>query len=261
VWTVGDTILRWDGQKWDSVGGSVAFGLALWANAANDVWVGVAFKGAYHWTGAAWTTVSLNDNRVARTFWGSGPSDVWTSDCLGGYLGHWDGTAWTHLNSTDNGVAIWGSGTTDVWMIERSFPFTSVSCDSGSTFVTHWSGITGLGGKQTQFTFPHNLRAIWGSVTSDIWAVGEAGAIVHYDGTAWSELTSSPTSAGLRGVWGTAANDVWAVGDSGVILHFEGSSWSKDVRLTSRTLRAVWGDPSGEVWAVGDSGTVLHLTR
>jgi hypothetical protein len=266
---VGDTILRWDGQKWDSVSASlvgsvgpiVLGGVAVWVNAPNDVWLGEAFKAAFHWTGAAWTTVPLNDNRVARTFWGSGPSDVWTSDCLGAYVGHWDGTGWNHLNSTENGVAIWGSGTTDVWMVERSFPFTSFSCDSGSTFITHWNGIGGFGGKETQFTFPHNLRAIWGSGTNDIWAVGEVGAIVHYDGTAWSPITTPPTTIGLRGIWGTAANDVWAVGDSGVIEHFDGSRWSQDVRSTSRTLRAVWGDPSGELWVVGDAGTLLHLAR
>lgn len=266
VWITGDTtIRRWDGQKWDSISSPVPgfLGTApgLWANAPSDVWLGVGLKDAYHWTGAPpWITASLNDNRVARTFWGSGPTDVWTSDCAAGYLGHWDGAAWNHLNSLDAGNAIWGSGTSDVWMIEVRGG-SPLACDSGATSIAHWSGIAGFGSKQTQFTFLHNLRALWGSGASDIWAVGEAGAIVHYDGTAWSQVTNSPTTLDLRGVWGTAANDVWAVGDSGVMLHFDGSGWSKGVHLTSRTLRAVWGDPSGDVWVVGDTGTMLRLTR
>jgi len=262
-------MLRWDGQKWHAVpdsgvgyAGLVVGGAALWVSASNDVWVGVGLKFADHWTGTPpWTAASLSDNRAARTFWGSSPSDVWTSDCLGGYLGHWDGAGWNHLESMSQGAAIWGSGTTDVWMIDRKA--WSLSCDSGATAILHWTGISGgsIAGKDTQFVFPRSLRAIWGSGIRDIWAVGERGAIIHYDGTAWSQLSNSPTTLGLRGVWGTAANDVWAVGDSGVILHCDGSSWSKAVSLTTRTLRAVWGDPSGDVWAVGDTGTVLHLTR
>src|SRR2546430_7249330 len=35
-----------------------------------------------------------------------------------GYLGHYDGTGWNHLNSQDGGPAIWGSGTSDVWLID-----------------------------------------------------------------------------------------------------------------------------------------------
>jgi hypothetical protein len=270
VWILGDTILRWDGQKWNSVpdsvvgyaAGPVVGGYALWVNAPDDVWVGAGLKAADHWTGTApWTAASLSDNRGARALWGSGPTDVWTSDCGAGYLGHWDGTGWSHLESIDNGRAIWGSGTGSVWMIEGSCDFSSVS--SGPSTIVHWNGISGgyVAGKDTQFVSSHNLQAIWGSGTSAIWAVGDSGAIVHYDGRAWSQSASSPTTLSLHGVWGTAAHDVWAVGDSGVIVHFDGSGWSRGVTLTTRTLHAVWGDPSGDVWAVGDTGTVLHLTR
>ena len=30
----------------------------------------------------------------------------------------------------------------------------------------------------------------------------------------------------LDGVWGSSATDVFAVGDSGTILHYNGSAWS-----------------------------------
>jgi len=54
---------------------------------------------------------------------------------------------------------------------------------------------------------------------------------------------------------------VWAVGEAGVILHFDGSGWSQSVSPTTHALRSAWGSSSGDVWTVGDSGTVLHFTR
>src|SRR5688572_7478809 len=55
------------------------------------------------------------------------------------------------------------------------------------------------------------LRAVWGAAANDVWAVGDAGAIIHYDGSAW-RAASSPVTANLNGVWGSAAHVVWAVG-------------------------------------------------
>src|SRR5947207_14074353 len=103
----------------------------------------------------------------------------------------------------------------------------SFNCDPLPSVIRHWRGIGGLNGAQTQLPSSHPLQAIWGSGASEIWAVGDSGAIVHYDGSAWSLIPNSPTTATLHGVWGAAANDVWAVGDSGLILHFDGSGWSK----------------------------------
>src|SRR3981081_3432605 len=62
------------------------------------------------------------------------------------------------------------------------------------------------------------LSAVWGSSASDVWSVGgagNAGVIIHYNGTAWANNWSS-TSLGtawfLGGVWGASPSDVWAVG-------------------------------------------------
>src|SRR5215831_18736214 len=68
----------------------------------------------------------------------------------------------------------------------------------------------------------NNLSAIWGSEASDVWAVGDSGTILHWDGSAWSSVSSGTTNA-LRAVWGSGASDVWAVGDFGTILHWDGS--------------------------------------
>ena len=44
---------------------------------------------------------------------------------------------------------------------------------------------------------------VWGSSGSDVFAVGNGGTILHYDGSAWSAMTSGTTFA-LNGVWGSS---------------------------------------------------------
>ena len=61
------------------------------------------------------------------------------------------------------------------------------------------------------------LWSVWGSASTDVWAVGLGGTILHWDGSAWSPVASGTVNS-LTSVRGSASNDVWAVGD-GTILH------------------------------------------
>lgn len=100
-----------------------------------------------------------------------------------------------------------------------------------------------------------NLRAIWGSGPADIWAVGESGTMLHYDGAAW---TAQPpvTASWLLSIWGTAADNIWAVGEAGRALHWDGTRWHPADLGTTKTLRSIWGSGANAVWVVGDAGTI-----
>jgi uncharacterized repeat protein (TIGR01451 family) len=100
------------------------------------------------------------------------------------------------------------------------------------------------------------LFDVWGSSGSDIFAVGDAGTILHYDGLGWSPM--SGTGAELRAVWGSSGSDVFAVGSAGFILHYDGSGWSDMSSHTGWTLYGVWGSSGSDVFAVGESGTIVH---
>ena len=105
------------------------------------------------------------------------------------------------------------------------------------------------------------LRAIWASSASDIWAVGDSGSVLRYDGTTWSSSTTRfpALRLGLHGVTGNAHGEVWIVGDNGTILYFNGSQWSVWQHPSLSTLRSVFREPvSGGLWAVGDQGIILH---
>ena len=112
-----------------------------------------------------------------------------------------------------------------------------------------------------------SLVGVWGTSSSDVYAVGSDGAIGHYDGTNWSAMTNRTsddrsiacgTSELLWAVWGTSSSDIYAVGDHGTILRYDGTGWGD--MTSSRwdvSLRAVWGTSSSDVYAVGGS-IILH---
>jgi hypothetical protein len=68
------------------------------------------------------------------------------------------------------------------------------------------------------------------------------------------------TSAGLLGVWGSSATDVYAVGETGTMLHYDGVNWSAVESGTEVDLYGIWGSSSTNVYAVGGQGTILHYT-
>ncbi|MBI2868234.1 MAG: hypothetical protein HYX96_00205 [Chloroflexi bacterium] len=102
-----------------------------------------------------------------------------------------------------------------------------------------------------------NLNGVWGSSARDVFAVGDGGTILRYDGTSWSAMTSG-TSSPLTGIWGSGRNSIFAVGGSGTILRYDGSSWQGMASGTDAYLRDVWGTSARDVFAVGSGGTILH---
>ena len=128
--------------------------------------------------------------------------------------------------------------------------------DSAAKIVSSSSlaGTTAAGTFQ-ESAFP--LIGVWGSSGNDVFAVGVAGSILHYNGSVWSSMSSGTTSW-LRGLWGSSGNDVFAVGTDGAILHYNGLAWSTMNSGTTRWLRGVWGTSGSDVFVVGQGGTILH---
>src|SRR5690242_13730222 len=69
---------------------------------------------------------------------------------------------------------------------------------------------------------------------------------------------SIATTSAMRDVWGTSPSDVFAVGDNGTILHFDGSAWNRMVSGTSASLTKVWGASSTEVYASSPDNAILR---
>jgi len=95
----------------------------------------------------------------------------------------------------------------------------------------------------------YDLRSVWGTASNDVWAVGDGGTILHFNGTTWVRVNSG-TSSNLRAVWGVAPKRVWAVGEKGTLLEYNGGSWSTRPVLVGRTYNGVGGGSA--IYAVGE---------
>ncbi len=141
------------------------------------------------------------------------------------------------------------------------------------------------------------LRDVWGTGASDVWAVGDGGVTLRWDGARWmgrptlsntsrfngvwaqgdQRLAVGPaavaiwngdaaptrpysTAAELHDIWGSGPKDIWAVGEHGLILHWDGVAVSTVASGTEQRLRGIWGSGPGDLWVVGEGGTILHST-
>jgi hypothetical protein len=130
----------------------------------------------------------------------------------------------------------------------------------------------------------NNLYGAAATGASDVWAVGSDyvrkgtnypiiyPTIEHYDGSAWSLVTSAePTQVGsLLGVAAVTPSNVWAVGSGrnsagvsgSMIQHWDGTSWTEvSSPVTGATLTSVTATSATDVWAVGytaSAGVAMH---
>ena len=244
---------RWNGSTWRQIAAPAVLHrdeslLAVGASSATDAWavgftktVGAAgrFPLAAHWNGMAWTIVP-------------------TPTLTGG------------SKSTLNGVVDFSP--TNAWAVGRG--------RNGAALAERWNGSTWsvvsvptpAGSSSSQ------LSGISAVSPSNIWAVGSATTVVgttvvgrtlveHWNGTAWSIVTSrnATNSNLLTGVAAVAANDVWAVGytitpdgsnqpDKTLLEHWNGSAWSvvaSPSPASNDTLSGVAARSATDVWAVG----------
>jgi hypothetical protein len=138
----------------------------------------------------------------------------------------------------DDIPALGGSGPSDVWAVDN--------------FTTHWDGHTWSEPERTAVTY----AAVWAASSKDAYEVGAAGNIRHWDGKAWTQMTSG-TTADLYDVWGSGPDDVYAVG-AGPTLHLDaGMQWSP-LSSAPTNLRHVKGSSSGNVFATDGFG-LYHL--
>jgi photosystem II stability/assembly factor-like uncharacterized protein len=130
------------------------------------------------------------------------------------------------------------------WPLPDRSPLTSVALPPGSQAAAGESGALAVGldgatlryeastGWQVEPAAPRahhlNLLGVAFSGPSSAFAVGQAGVILRWDGTSWSEdpQSISLTQSQLNAVAFATTGEGWAVGANGTILHYDGSRWS-----------------------------------
>jgi hypothetical protein len=105
-----------------------------------------------------------------------------------------------------------------------------------------------------------SYEAVWANSASDIFAAGLGSAVAHYNGSAWSLLTS-PGIGDLQGLVAFPSDTAWVVGIAGARARWNGTAWTTfSTPAFGGTLYATWGTSTSDVYAVGDSAKIFHWT-
>lgn len=108
----------------------------------------------------------------------------------------------------------------------------------------------------------NTLNATWGADSTSVYAVGDNGTIMKFDGLEWT--IQNPTTAQLNGLWGSSTSDIYAVGgeanssSSHIVLHFDGTDWQELEIGADQRLYAVWGTGENNIYIGGWNGRLYH---
>ena len=250
------------------------------AISASNVWAVGQDSGTpqiNHWNGTSWSRSALP----------SGPCSVFEADCaFTGVSGdsasdviavgqgtiptssgwvteelayRWNGTAWSQL--TVPSTAGYGEmehiqafSPTDAWVVG-----TGSSGSANVATALQWNGSTWTqAGTPVSTANNLSVNAISGSSASDIWVVGQTvtpgyhnrqftSVIMHYNGSAWTQVTS-PDNSGLMDVDAVSPTDAWAIAADGAVLTWNGTSWSVATTLAQGTPRSPRSRPPTSGW-------------
>jgi len=214
--------------------------------------------------------------------WQSAACDVWGTDASNVYVVgsfysptynpdsvthgtsiiHWDGTQWKPSSFWVGSLyCIYGFNANDIWV---------GGYNGVNPIIGHWNGSSW---EKTGTTFLNNfmfisVHKIWGTTSSNIYAVGERGTILHFNGSTWIPMTSG-TTIDLRDIWGIDANTIYAAGydittGTGVLLFYDGTQWNKLYERNYTTpiepygsTSSVWGYDSSHVYIATGYGSYL----
>lgn len=99
------------------------------------------------------------------------------------------------------------------------------------------------------------LASVWGLDNGTVFATGE-GVILRLKDNHWI-YDSKGHGVYIDSIRGLSDNDIYAVGRAGLILHFDGHSWNRCDAVTNVHLNAVCPVGHDRVYIAGAAGTIL----
>ena len=133
----------------------------------------------------------------------------------------------------------------------------------GHSFVLHFDGACW---REIAVPDVGPLTAVGVAADGEAWALGPAGAVVHWDGQQWRTVLTAARDGGavLRGLAALAPDDVWAVGSlhgAPFAINWNGAAWRAAVLPDTPddgSLNAISGTAT-DLWAVGAGADAAHV--
>jgi len=171
-------------------------------------------------------------------------------------VAHWDGSEWKFFKLQFFDFC--GNTSTGSYPAKSVFVFspTNIVISSGSQ-------ITWFNGQQQIKTecIPATVNKMWGTSSSDLYAVGNGGNIAHYDGKNWQKLESG-TTLNINDIWGIKDNSgnnliycpAYNFGSGGgkKLLKIEGNKIGEINWVQNKELYTCWFNTPHKLYAGGE---------
>jgi len=234
--------------------------LNVWGTGADDVYTvgGQPELGiAYHWDGSEWEALTIPDG--PWLFWVYGVDDeVFIVGDDGRALHRVaDGDFVETTTPTDVQLwGVWGPSADQIYAVGGD-----AANPDGEPVLIEWNG-----SEWSAIELPdldREIRAlfkIWGTGPNDVFAVGQSGVIIHFDGTEWTQQRAG-TTEDVISLWGTGPDDIVAVGGraNGLVARWDGERWESQELVGVQGLNGVWVDNDGTAHIVGNQGTIIRV--
>lgn len=210
------------------------------------------------WDGAEWSEVQLPAGvGLINWVYGFGADEAYAVGEAGLIL-RFDGTTWrTETTTTTEDLwGVWGARRSELWAVggrgRADGQATLLKRGSGAWEVQPLPPISRPG--------VNALFKVWGTSASNVYVVGQRGAVLRFDGSTWT-FVGVGTSRDLIALWGTGPDNVVIVGGrgNGEAVVWDGSIWSRYQLAPLPGLNGVWTDEAGSAWVVGEVGTIARL--
>ena len=284
---VGDagTIFTYNGIAWTAVQTPTDVLLnGVWGLSADALFVAGDNGIALLYDGASWRIESAPDLDDLNGVWGTSPTNVWFVGDRDSFL-RWNGVVFETFPSSGNVAlrGVWGASEDEVyavgdrgrlrrftngnWRAEISRTPNDLASVTGSSsgFIAVGEGGVVIRRPDREWRLESSralktLQAVWGTATDALWAVGDTGTVLSYDGGAWSEADIGINTSNIIGLHGAGRDDVWAVGANSQTFHYTGEAngWTTVRAPTPETLNAVHVFSSTLAYAVGDAGVLVQ---
>jgi hypothetical protein len=191
---------------------------------------------------------------------GSSGSDVWAAgydqNTMSGLVTHWDGMTWARASVPPE------VGTLNVAWLNGPGGVSFMSRGGGSFAACSVAGVNPPSCSVEKFPLSGSV-ALWGSDSTNLWAVGYGGLVARGQLGRPFRSVSSRTTSQLQALWGSGPDDVWAVGGA-TRLHYQDGAWEPPGEAIvlaggNGSLHAIWGRSREEIWAVGSATTILNI--
>ena len=171
---------------------------------------------------------------------------------------HFDGAHWSLQTAptSQDLWGIWGATADDVWAVGGNG-----QADTQATLL-HYDGQSWRAAPFPALARPNvwAFYKVWGANANDVYVVGQRGAVLHFDGAAWSELGVG-IGEDLIAVWGVGPDRIAVVGGrtSGVIATFDGARWNTAQLAPLPGLNGVWMSDRDHVYVAGIDGALADV--